>query len=369
MALLTKNQGTATIKEAGADNLKIYDVGADVHIWHNGFVGLDPAGNAKAFQVGDVLAGIAYEEANNTAPGNAIGDKTVRVHTQADFVMALSGAAKTDGGRSVFAVTDNQNDVSFIGHPDAYVGQFMQLTGTKAIVRIANPGKMPSNGDNDRAVEVVLHGHEPIATGASTATFQGEGVTIQQVVGLGVTTRSASGGFVMQFDATSEAATASIQNPGAFDGALGMTLECDIHAETWAGSACDLNFGFTDEIGAAETADLDTALNTALFHQDGASDTILAESDFNGATEVTPIDTTIDNVTTAAAWKRFKVIVRASGIVEFWIDKARVLASTVFAVDPAIITYRGLVNLEKTSGTNTAVVMLRRLRIAGVAAA
>ena len=96
---------------------------------------------------------------------------------------------------------------------------------------------------------------------------------------------------------------------------------------------------------------------------DGASDNILAESDDN-TTDVVAVDTTIDNDETADAFKESKVIVRPDGTCEFYIDQARVLASTVFKVRTTAVL-GGIVNLEKTSNDTTAKLRLDRLRVAG----
>lgn len=375
MALLTANAGQTTVKEGGGDIFKVYPVGADVHIWHGGFVGMDPAGNAKAFQAGDVLLGIAHGEADNTATGNAAGDIDVVVHTWTDFLVNLSGAAQTDVGRFVFATTDNQDDVGFIGHPDAFVGVFKQLDADSgdAVIRMDLPGRMPANGSYGQAMIAMLDGTEFISTGVGTASpMQTSGEAGGQVLatkqlGTGITS-DAIAGHLLTFDAVAEIATAGIESPGLMDGALGMTFEAEINMEDIGDAAnLDADWGFVDTHTEVEREDVEASVNLACFHMDGASANILAHSD-DATTDVAAVDTTIDNVTTSAAWKKFKVIARIDGAIEFWIDNARVLSGTTFAIDPAIATYRGLVNMEKTSNDTLGTLMLRNLRIAGVSA-
>lgn len=371
MALLTANAHQTTIKEAGQDNLKQYDVGADVHIWKGGFVGIDPAGNAKAFQAGDILAGIAYTEADNTATGNAAGDITVKVQTAGDFVMVLSGAAKTDHGRSVFATTDNQNDVSFVGGPDGYVGFFVQLdnAGTNAIIRMDTPGRMPFNGQNGRASLSLMSGQESMVTGVGVAHAEHEigGFISALQLGGGITDDPIAGAILTK-DAVAEITVCSLESKGALDGALGMRFEGDINVENLGdASVLDFDWGFVDEHLEEHRESMITCENRVLFHMDTGSANILAESD-DQTTVVAPTDTTIDNVTSNGSWKNFIIIVRTDGVCELWIAKARVLTSIVFAINPAIATYRGVVNQESTSDDTLASTMVRRLRITGVAA-
>ncbi len=80
-------------------------VKGSTHVWRNAIVGLTSAGYARGLVAGDVFAGIAYEEMDNSA--GADGAKAVRVYTVGDFEHAVSGAAQTDVGRPVFASADD----------------------------------------------------------------------------------------------------------------------------------------------------------------------------------------------------------------------------------------------------------------------
>ena len=105
----------------------------------------------------------------------------------------------------------------------------------------------------------------------------------------------------------------------------------------------------------------------ASFHLDGNSDNILAQSD-NNTTDVEATDTTVDNDSTTDVPKKFKIVGRVDGTVEFWIAGARVLSTTSFALlSTALVA--AFINVEKTSNDTTAVVTFRNLRVCGAAAA
>ncbi len=58
----------------------------------------------RALQAGDKCAGLAYDGADNTSGAN--GERCVRVYTQGDFVVPLSGAGRGDTGKAVYASDD-----------------------------------------------------------------------------------------------------------------------------------------------------------------------------------------------------------------------------------------------------------------------
>lgn len=83
--------------------LRSYAVAASTQVFKGAFVGLT-SGYARGLVAGDAFVGLAYEEGDNSS-GSA-GDVSVRVYTQGDFQLALSGAAITDLGASVYASDD-----------------------------------------------------------------------------------------------------------------------------------------------------------------------------------------------------------------------------------------------------------------------
>lgn len=366
---MTAAAANAIIVKLPDAELREYPVVASDIIYRDTFVGLNPAGLLKPFEVGDEFVGIAYEKADN-ASGAAAAIKC-RVYVKCDFVFALTSAANLDSGKALFATDDSTIDT--VGHPDAWVGQVLHKdvdASGKVVVRMREPHEkwQPSMGG---AIEYVLNGQFLTPTGAAGAAadvLEPAGLVAASVVGLGVKNVLIDGAaYDLEFDAVAEVADASIRCSANLLASKGATLEADLHMTNIGDNAAlDADWGLCTLTDTASVrADIETAADLAMFHMDGNSANILAQSD-NGTTDVAPTDTTIDNVTTALSYKKFKTIVRPSGTVEFWIDGVRALASTVFAVATTALL-GGIVNIEKTSDDTVAVLRMKRLRIAGAA--
>jgi hypothetical protein len=350
--------------------LREYLVGAAEHIYRNGFVGIDPAGYAKAFVPGDRYVGIAYGEVDNSA--GAAAAKRVTVYIAGDFSLYYSGAAVKDAGKPVFATDDGT--IALTGHPDAYVGTILHRDPDSTsyfIVRHKLPGEKPPNGIG--SIELTLTGHETFTeTGATAGTFNLEGFDGKSALGLGILMEDAeNAGITFQFDATAEIALASVRTT---DDRLpvdkGITFEAElVVSDSGDSNTLDIDFGLGTALTTNSEADCDHAdmAQLACFHLDGASDNILAQSD-NATTDVAAVDTTVDNDSTTDVAKKFKIVVRPDGTVEYWIAGARVLSTTSFAV-LATAVLAAFINMEKTSNDTTAVLTFRNLRVAGGCAA
>ncbi|MFH1417270.1 MAG: hypothetical protein ABII12_03170 [Planctomycetota bacterium] len=345
--------------------LREYQVGAAEHIYRNALVGIDPAGYLKAFVPGDVFVGLAYEEVDNSS-GTA-GAKKCRVYVQGDFILPLTGVAITDVGEAAFATGDDA--VALSGHFDGFVGRILGVYATnQAVVRLKSPGEKPSAADAG-CYELVHDGEVFFpATGADGATDgpqYSRGFKLQSALGLGVLQIAGEdGGIQLGFDAVAEVASATISTPDVFPVDKAITFEGRLRmSDIGDAAAIDLDFGLgtlltANSIASTSHADM---VNLACFHMNGASANISAQSD-DEVTDVAVTDTVIDNATDAD--KDFKIIARPTGVVEFWIDGARVLADTVFAVGAAAALC-GFVNMEKTSDNTVGVVKIDRIRVAG----
>lgn len=367
MTALTANRNVDRLVD---QELREYPVGAAEHIYRNGLVGVDPAGHAKAFVPGDIFVGVAYEEIDNSA--GVAANKYARVYTEGDFAMALANAAHTDTGHPVFATDDATLGRS--GHPDAFVGTVVHKDKDAsgfAIVRLRRADEKPPNGIG--SIELVLTGHETFSeTGATAGTFNLNGFDAKSALGLGILMEDAeNGGITCQFDATAEIALASVRTT---DDRLpvdkGVTFEVDlVVSDKGDDAALDIDFGFGTPLTSNSEADIDHVdmVQLACFHLDGNSDDILAQSDDN-TTDVAAVNTTIDNDSATDVSKKFKIIVRPDGTVEFWIAGARVLSATSFAVLSTSLL-AAFINVEKTSNDTLAVLTFRNLRVCGACAA
>lgn len=360
------------VKFADSDLREFPVVAADI-IYRDTFVGLNPAGMLKPFEVGDEFAGIAYENVDNSA--GAAAAVFCRVLTKCDFLFAFASAANLDSGRAVYATDDST--IALVGHPDAWCGRILHKdvdASNVVVIRMRQVTDCWVPRDTG-AIEMIHSGTGVNPTG-STATgadfIQPGGLIASSVQGAGVTQALMSGGgFDLTLDATSEVSDASMRSPAIFLASNGCTFHAILHATViGASTAVVFDWGFevlTDTVAsrATKTA-IDALSDIALFHMDGNSAVINAQSD-NGATDVASTDTGVVNVTTAVTGeKEFHVIVRPSGAVEFWIDRVRVLAATTFAVATTALL-GGIINLCKTTGTEVGAIRCRKMRVCGAA--
>jgi hypothetical protein len=109
--------------------LRSLPVKGGAHIFKGGFVGLS-GGHARALTAGDPFAGIAYEEADNSAGGD--GAVMVRVFTTGDFEHALTSASRTNNRAAVFASDDGTLTTTAAGN--SFVGHQIDVTSANRIV-------------------------------------------------------------------------------------------------------------------------------------------------------------------------------------------------------------------------------------------
>lgn len=354
------------------------------HIYVGSMVGLTPSGYAKTFEPGDKFAGISQDEYyNNSSTDGAAsvagdvatirGRTYITVVTGGECQVTLSNLTEEDLDTPTFATSDSA--WAQLGHPDAYTGMIVEIeqgSTTKAWVKLPEADEVAPNGIGSYVAESRFAG-DFAASGAASASIYVGGFTCKSILGTGLTAvAAADGGITGTFDAVAEVALNSIRQAiASFPVNKGVTFEASFVVSDKgdvAGTApdgLDFDWGLGTALTANSEANIDHAdmVNLACFHMDGNGDSIFAQSD-NNTTDVASVDTTIDNDSTTDVAKSFKIIVRISGAVEFWIDGARVLSTTTFAVaDTAKLA--GFVNMEKSSDDTTAAFILYRLRVAG----
>ncbi len=137
--------------------LRTFRVKGTTHVWRNAIVGLTSAGFARGLVAGDVFAGIAYEEMDNSAGADAA--KAVRVYTIGDFEMAVSGAVQGDVGRPVFASADDT--LTLVGLGNSYVGIVQDFVSSGVVIVRIDPTR--------KLVKTIVHAVENLAANADIA--------------------------------------------------------------------------------------------------------------------------------------------------------------------------------------------------------
>lgn len=336
-----------------SDQYASHQVAAAVTIYRGAFVGLNPAGYAKPFEAGDLFVGVAEGLADNAS--GAAGAINVQVRNGGFLDLPITTTID-DVGKPVFA-TDDESAAIALGHPDGFIGRVVQVGDSSSYAVVAMiPGDKLTAADVQHGPNVVYldAGGKHEATGGTAGTIgYGGGLLASSALGSGVTDTGA-GGVTGAFDAVAEVAHASLYG-GIFKVSRGVTAEFELHLTNIGDDAAlDTDWGLGSILTANSIADIDHAdmAQLACFHMDGNSANILAQSD-DATTDVAVVDTTVDNVTTAGATKKFKIVGRSSGAIEFWVDDDgagydRVLSSTTFAVSSAAVL-NAFINMEKTS--------------------
>lgn len=366
----------AEIDRYADQELREYPVVAADVIYKGALVGIDPAGYLKPFEVGDRFVGVAYEQVDNST--GAAAAKYCKVFTIGDFEYTLTSVALTDVGKAAYATADNA--LSLTGHPDAYVGRIVNyVSSNTCIVRLKGPGeKAPGDGtcidiDIDFAKILVANQDE------ATATLKIGGSSIKTAaVGAGLTAGTtgflmdeSTGELRMLIDNDNEAENLTVETPQVFNITKGVTFDATFKLEAAGGAATDdLDLGLAGLSGgitATERADMQAAtagfLN-AVYHVDTNGLDLEVRTDDN-ATAGSETDTTVNLVLQTA--KTVKIIVRPSGVVEWWVAGARVLSTTAFSIGASGLL-AGIVNIEKSTGTGVPEIRIKRLRVAGAIA-
>ena len=136
--------------------LRTFRLKVSTKLFRGAIVGVS-AGFARGLIAGDVFAGIAYEEMDNSA--GADGARVARVYTISDVVHAVSGAAQTDVGRPVFASADDT--LTFVAAGNSYVGIVQDFVSSGVVIVRIDPTR--------KLVKTVTHAVENLGAGADIA--------------------------------------------------------------------------------------------------------------------------------------------------------------------------------------------------------
>lgn len=286
----------------------------------------------EVWQMKDGRAGV-YSGAN----GASSGDRTNFV-TSGQFTFTKTASmVLLDGGRAYWDHSANAVSYKKVNDRDFYLGRVVGDAASADTTCVVNinvdpPYDLDLNRD---PVNTVL-----VGTPAALA------VSFNYPRRLG-------GSNLMYLSATSEAQKVDMITVDGFTKGANAIVEFAFRVPVGgSGSASDYSLGIAD---ATHASDADSIARSVFIHLDGGALDILAESD-DGTTEVAATDTTINFVAGITFAERVEVWfdMRDPADVQIYINGALVLGSTVFNVDAYTGVWCLLVHLEKSTGTETA---------------
>ncbi len=225
--------------------LRSLPVKSGARVYKGAFVGLS-GGYARALIAGDPFAGIAYEEADNTAGGD--GAISVRVFTLGDFELPLAGAARTDNRSALFASDDQTLTTAASGN--SFLGHQIDVPATGRVVLRIQVTPTPLAGGTLTGELVSAGIRHKVATKASAANVT---IAAADLGGIILVTGTTAGNLNLPAAATAGAgAWCTFVKAGA-SGAL--TLDPD---------------GSETIDGAANNAEMDAANDSITIACDGA---------------------------------------------------------------------------------------------------
>lgn len=117
--------------------LRSFPLAAAEHIWKGALLGVERStGCVRNLVAGDLFAGVAYEEADNSA--GVAGALSVRAYTQGDFILPAQSLSEDLLGSPVYALSDEAVTANPAAVGASYCGILVGVAGaTEGIVRIA----------------------------------------------------------------------------------------------------------------------------------------------------------------------------------------------------------------------------------------
>lgn len=174
-----------------------------------------------------------------------------------------------------------------------------------------------------------------------------------------VTRRYQAGEQYLAFTTATEAEKLDMISRQSVPVTIPMIFEAIWQVDTAADAdVADVSVGLAN---ATHASDMDSATETALFHQDSGADLNLdAESD-DGTTEVAATDTTVDVVagTDVEVW----IDARDLTALKYYVNGVRVLSSTAFKLNAATGPLKAIFHVEKSSNDTAGAYRVRHLAI------
>jgi hypothetical protein len=122
--------------------LQSFLVEDDVHIFKGALVCLNDAGYVEpATNAADkVLAGVAYEECDNTLAGHSQGGKSIRLYREGLFKFASSGITQAEVGLYCYVSDDDMVEDAGVATQGVIAGVVVELVSTDIVWVDIEPG-------------------------------------------------------------------------------------------------------------------------------------------------------------------------------------------------------------------------------------
>jgi len=267
----------------------------------------------------------------------AINDR-VNFNTKGKFtVTKTAGFVGLDGGRAFWDVSASAVNYKKVNDRDFYLGRFVGDAASADITCAVDINV-------DLRYDIDLHNDPANSILVGTPAALAGSLNYPRRMG---------GSNYYHLSATSEAQKVDLVSTDGFQKAANAIVEFAFRVPVGgSGSASDYSLGIAN---ATHASDADTIADSVFIHLDGGALDIFAESD-DGTTEVAATDTTINFVAGLTVAERVEVWfdMRDPADVQIYINGSLVLPATVFNVDAYTGHWFLMTHLEKTTGTETA---------------
>lgn len=258
-------------------------------------------------------------------------------------VYKTTSMAFLDGGRVFWDHSANKAHFKKVNDRDFYLGTAVGDWLTES----ATTMKVNLNAIQTIDVDIARDPWASVLVG--TAALNGFGYPYRE-----------GGGQRLNITATSEAQKVDMLSLPGFSYAANPIVELAFRGAVGSGSASDFSLGVAN---ATHASDADSITDSCFIHLNGNDLNIYAECD-DGTNETAATDTLIDYVATAVLGSRVEcwIDMRDMSSIKFYIEGARVLSGTTFSMAASTATLFLLAHLEKSSGTETASIIIDWLR-------
>lgn len=288
-------------------------------------------------QMSDGRAGVA---SGDNALNTLVGLRTEGIFT----VLKTASICFLDGGKVYWDHSANKAHFKKVNDRDFYIGIAVGDSASTDTTLKVNLNELPNY-----TVDLVRDPY--ITTPVGTAALNGFGTPYRD-----------GGALRFNITATSEAQKTDAISVDGFSPSANPILEVAFRMPNGGSAgASDFSLGLAN---ASNATDADLITDSIFFHMDGGATLIKAECD-DGTNETNATTTVTSFVAGTAIANRVEgwIDCRDLTSIKFYLDGVRVASGTTFSVAAAVNTYFLLAHVEKTTGTETADMVVDWMRV------